>query len=237
MPEPIAENLDQLCAAVKQARADVGFAQDPDADRLVVVDETGSFIGEEYTLPLAAQTVLSGQAGPLAANLSTSRLIDEVARRAGCTVYRTPVGEAHVAQEMIARGCVFGGEGNGGVIDPRVVPVRDSFVAIALICQLIVTTGKTISGLVADLPRYAMVKRKFPCDAGRACRVLELVRNAFAGGHIDDSDGVRVDLPDGWVHVRASNTEPIMRIIAEAREEEQAVSLCDQVERVAAEAG
>jgi len=237
MPEPIAENLDQLYQAVERERADVGFAQDPDADRLVVVDESGTFIGEEYTLPLAAQPVLSERPGSMAANLSTSRLIDEVAGRVGCTVYRTPVGEAHVAQEMMARGCVFGGEGNGGVIDPRVVPVRDSFVAIALMCQLITSSGKSVSELVAELPRYAMVKRKFSCDAVRAARVLAAVREGFAGGRINEADGVRVDLAEGWVHVRASNTEPIMRIIAEADNEEQALRLIDRAERIAAEVG
>lgn len=232
-PEPVAENLTELCQAVRLARADAGFAQDPDADRLALVDEAGRCVGEEYTLALAVQEVLSKRSGPVAANLSTSRLIDDIARRAGCTVHRTPVGEAHVAQAIIQRGCVIGGEGNGGVIDPRVVPVRDSFVAIALICQLLAESGKKLSELVAALPRYAMIKRKLACPAERAGAVLAAVREAFAGQRINEADGVWIGLQNGWVHVRQSNTEPIMRLVVEAEGDRQAQELVERVVRIA----
>ena len=235
-PEPTAENLTGLCAAVQKHRAAVGFAQDPDADRLALVDENGTYIGEEYTLALSAAFVLSRRKGPVATNLSTSRMIDDVARRAGVAVFRTPVGEANVGGRMIAEGCIFGGEGNGGVIDPRVVPVRDSLVGIALILGYMADTGKTLSQLVAQLPRYEMIKTKFPCPADAAPKVASAAREHFAsraGANFDDSDGLRIDLSAGWVHVRASNTEPIMRIIGEAPDRPAAQGLIDEVRAIA----
>lgn len=233
-PEPIEENLGDLCAAVREHGAAVGFAQDPDADRLAIVDESGRYIGEEYTLALAAQSVLSRRPGPVAANLSTSRMIDAVAQRCGARVIRTPVGEANVAGAMLSHGCVIGGEGNGGVIDPRITWVRDSLSAISLVLQLVAATGRTVAQLVADLPRYAMIKRKFECPRERIQDAAQAVAAAFAGERVDQADGTRVDFKQGWVHVRASNTEPIVRLIAEADDERTAQEL---IERVRAAAG
>jgi phosphomannomutase len=159
-PEPLAENLAELCQTVKKQRAAIGLAQDPDGDRLALVDENGVYIGEEYTLALSAWSVLSRRQGPVAANLSTSRLVDDVAARFGAKVYRTPVGESHVARQMLASGCVVGGEGNGGVIDPRISLVRDSLSGISLVLQLIAQTGRTVSGLAGELPRYFWHKQK-----------------------------------------------------------------------------
>jgi phosphomannomutase len=235
-PEPTGENLTGLCEAVKRRRADIGFAQDPDADRLALVDETGAYVGEEYTLAVCAAYVLSKRTGPLATNLSTSRMIDDIAAAAGAKVFRTPVGEAHVAGCMLKEGCIFGGEGNGGVIDPRVVPVRDSLVGIALALGHLAQTGKKLSRIVAELPRYEMVKTKFPCPAGVAPRVAAAVREHFAGRQdvrFDDRDGLRIDLPVGWVQVRASNTEPIMRIFSEAADRPAAQALIDEVRAIA----
>lgn len=217
-PEPLAENLGDLCASVTEAKADVGFAQDPDADRLAIVDETGGYIGEEYTLALAARHVFAVRPGPVAANLSTSRMIDALAERAGgdCVAHRSAVGEANVVEVMKQRDCVLGGEGNGGVIDPRVVYVRDSLVAMALVLQLLADDGRSLSRVVAEIPHYHMVKQKFECERARISAVLGAVKEAFAREKLDDGDGVRIDWPEGWVHVRASNTEPIMRVIAEA---------------------
>ena len=232
--EPIAENLTGLCEAVRQHGAHIGLAQDPDADRLALVDENGVYIGEEYTLALAARHVLSSRPGPCAANLSTSRMIDEVARSVGnCKVYRTPVGEAHVARAVTENGCVIGGEGNGGVIDPRVVPVRDSFAAIGLVLDLLAVTGKTLSQLVDEIPRFAMIKQKFPCDSEKISEVLDEVRRAYADEPVNDVDGIRIDWPEGWVHVRGSNTEPIMRIIAEAADASAAEALTGRVRKIA----
>jgi phosphomannomutase len=228
-PEPTEENLRGLGAAVREARAAVGFAQDPDADRLAIVDETGRYIGEEYTLALAALSVLSRRPGPVAANLSTSRMIDVVAKRFGVTVERTPVGEAHVARALAARSGVIGGEGNGGVIDPRISLVRDSLSAMSLVLQLLAHTGKTISGLVAELPTLTMVKQKFECPRERIAAAVSAVAGAFAGERLNRSDGVRVDFRAGWVHVRASNTEPIIRIIAEGDSAAEAEGLIARV--------
>jgi phosphomannomutase len=235
-PEPIEKNLTDLCAQVRRHKAHVGFAQDPDADRLVVVDEKGRFIGEEYTLALAAAFVLRHRKGDLATNLATSRMIDDIAAAAGVRVFRSPTGEANVAQAMAEHGCIFGGEGNGGVMEPRVVAVRNSFVGIAYILQYMAETNQPLSALVDAIPRYVMVKTKFPCPAGVAPRVAEAARKTFAGNaaaKFNDQDGLRIDLPEGWVSVRASNTEPIMRIMSEARDAATADALAAQVRKAA----
>jgi len=228
-PEPIAENLTSLCEAVSRNKADVGFAQDPDADRLALVDELGRFIGEEYTLALAVMAVLGRKPGPVATNLSTSRMIDDLARRFGVQVFRTPVGEAHVARALREHKCIIGGEGNGGVIDPAVVSVRDSFSGISLILQLMANAGKTVSQLVGDIPRYHLLKTKFTCEPQRAQKILETVGQAFPDQRLDRSDGLRIDSPEGWVHIRSSNTEPIMRVFVEAADKSVAQELLGRI--------
>ena len=235
-PEPVEENLADLCECVRKHRAAVGFAQDADADRLAIVDANGTFIGEEYTLALAAAFVLRKRTGKLATNLATSRMIDDIAAAAGCEVVRTPTGEANVVEGLVREGAIFGGEGGGGVIDPRVVPVRDSLVGMAMILQQMAETGKTISQLVAEIPSYVMIKTKFPCPLGAAEKVAAAAREAFAarqGATFNDTDGLRIDLPEGWVCARASNTEPIMRIIAEAATRESAESLIAELTALA----
>ncbi len=240
VPEPLAENLVEL-ARVTRGTPDAacGFAQDPDADRLAIVDETGRFIGEECTLVLAALRMLQRTGGgALAANLSTSRMIDDVAARfPGSKVIRTAVGEANVVAGLRPAGGILGGEGNGGVIFPPVCWVRDSLSAMALVLELIAHEGKPLSQLVASLPRYAMVKRKMElASVGGMTAVapaLERVKVAFANEMVSDVDGVRVDFADGWVHLRASNTEPIVRVIAEAATEARADELCDTCRRAA----
>jgi phosphomannomutase len=221
-PEPTAANLGGLCERVKEEKADIGFAQDPDADRLAVVDENGVYIGEEYTLALAAKYVYSKGKGSAAANLSTSRMIDDVAAAATGEVIRTPVGEANVAQAMLEHNCVIGGEGNGGVIDLRVGPIRDSLVAIALILQLMAETGKSVGQLVEEIGSYSMHKEKFAADSAQAARIIEMAKDKFAGAALNTSDGCRFDLDDGWIHLRTSNTEPVMRAIVEARDDSAA---------------
>ncbi len=229
-PEPTRENLVALCKHVRQARATVGFAQDPDADRLAVVDENGVYIGEEYTLALATLARLMIKPGPVVTNLSTSRMVDEIAAKFNCPVYRTPVGEANVAGRMAEVQAIIGGEGNGGVIDPRVGPVRDSLIGIALVLELMMRSGRTISQLVAEIPSYAMIKTKFDCRPEQASALMEKVKQRFSDQKLDLQDGVRVDWPDGWVHARPSNTEPIVRIIAEAGEEGRAKELVSAVQ-------
>ncbi|MDB5301118.1 MAG: glmM, partial [Phycisphaerales bacterium] len=216
-PEPTARNLTGLCDEVRRQRATVGFAQDPDADRLAIVDEHGTYIGEEYSLVLAAQWIMSRRPGAVAVtNLSSSRMLDDVAARFGGRVLRTAVGEANVVQAMLQNDAVIGGEGNGGVIDPRIVPGRDSLVGMAYVLQLMASTGKTVGQLVAELPRYEIVKTKFECRREDADRAVEAIKKEFAKEKVDTQDGIRIDWDNAWVHARASNTEPIMRIIAEA---------------------
>jgi phosphomannomutase len=220
----------------------VAFCQDPDADRLAILDGDGSYIGEEYTLALAARAVLEvgggrgGGAAVLAANLSTSRMIDDVAAAYGGRVARTAVGEANVVAAMKRAGSPIGGEGNGGVIWPAVTYVRDSLGAMAVVLGLMAATGRTLRELVAEVPAYAIEKRKVEIASKEAARpAVEAVRRHFgrrAGARIDTQDGVRVDLRtgegDAWVHVRASNTEPIMRLIAEAPSVAGAAALLDE---------
>ncbi|MGD9691123.1 MAG: phosphoglucosamine mutase [Phycisphaerales bacterium] len=240
-PEPIEANLGGLCRAVKRARAGVGFAQDPDGDRLALIDERGRFIGEEYTLVLATSALCElgviRRGSTLSVNLSTSRMIDDLARRHRLTVARTPVGEANVVEAMKARRSPIGGEGNGGVIWPAITYVRDSLGAMALVLSLMALTRKPLSELVGEMPAYAIVKRKVdlarPDDARPA---IEKVAHAYRLERVDRQDGVRVDLEarSAWVHVRASNTEPIMRLIAEAPTRQQATALLDEVAGVIA---
>ncbi len=228
-PEPTPENLADLAEAVCRHGAAVGFALDPDADRLSLVDETGRPVGEEYTLALVCRHRLSQERGPLAANLSTSRMLDEVAESAGVTLYRTPVGELNVAEAIEREGCLIGGEGNGGVIDPRICPVRDSLVGAALILEMMATSGRPLSEHCSDLPVYTMVKEKAPLGDAEASEVLEAVRRRFPEARLDERDGVHLAWENGWLHVRASNTEPILRIIAEATEEHTARSRVREV--------
>lgn len=232
-PEPTSENLTGLCKVVKEKGANIGFAQDPDADRLAIVDETGTYIGEEYTLALAAKYIFSRETGKAATNLSTSRMIDDIAREAGGQVIRTAVGEANVAGAMIEHSCVIGGEGNGGVIDLRVGPIRDSLVGIALILQLMAETGKTVSQLAGEIPSYYMSKEKFAADKSQAEQIIKLVQKAFAGAKLNTIDGCRFDFDDGWLHIRPSNTEPVVRVIAEATGKQAVKKYIDAVLKIA----
>jgi phosphomannomutase len=242
-PEPTENNLKEFAAIVPAAKADVGFAQDPDADRLAVIDETGRYIGEELTLALAALRRLEQAKGAVVLNLSTSRLTEDLARRTGCPVFRTPVGEINVVERMLAENAILGGEGNGGVIDPRVGYVRDSFVAMATILDLMAASGRRLSELVDSLPRYAMVKDQYPLrngpDAGQLDQpglsgtgaFLDRIAAGFPDARADRRDGLRLDWDDRWVHIRASNTEPIVRVIAEAPEPAQARELARRIRR------
>ena len=234
-PEPTAENLTSLCQKVAKAGADIGLAQDPDADRLAIVDETGNYIGEEFTLAFTSKFVFSQMKGSAAVNLSTSRMIDDIALQAGCTVLRTPVGEANVANTMVENNCVIGGEGNGGIIDLRVGPTRDSLVGMALVLGLLTETDKTVSQLAAEVGGYTMYKSKYPADKTQAEAIINKAKTIFADAEINTSDGCRFDLPDGWIHIRTSNTEPIMRIIIETKDPETANAYTKQIESIRSE--
>ena len=223
--EPTPENLKALCAAVREQGADIGFAQDMDADRLAIVSERGDPIGEERTLVLAVEHVLRRTPGPVVANLSTTHALDVVAARYGCAVYRTPVGEANVTEGMLRHRAVIGGEGNGGVIYPRINFARDSLVGMGLILHRLAESGQTVSALVAALPRLEIVKMQFPFPSQRLGEVFRKARREFADYPLDVRDGVKVTLADAWFLLRGSNTEPVMRVVAEAATEDAARSL------------
>jgi len=227
--EPLAENLGDLCAAVKEHQADVGFAQDMDADRLAVVSEEGTAIGEDYTLVLAALHILGKTPGPVVANLSTTSSLTAIAGRFGCPLSLTKIGEVNVTEEMQKQNAVIGGEGNGGVIYPRINFARDSLVGMALVLHLLAETGKTITELLHSFPRYALIKEKLACPSHQISVVLRMLRREYAQYPMDVRDGVKVILPDGWFLVRGSNTEPIIRVIAEAEHEQDVRNIIDSV--------
>ncbi len=227
--EPTPENLSALCDLVRSSGADVGFAQDMDADRLAIVSDRGEPIGEELTLVLAVQRVLARTPGTVVTNLSTTHRLDIVARRAGCRVVRTAVGEANVAEGMQREHAVIGGEGNGGVIYPAINFGRDSLVGIGLVLHLLADAREPLSSLVAGLPPSGMVKAQTACPSQRVADVLRRVRQVYAQYPLDLHDGVKVTLGDAWFHVRGSNTEPIVRVVAEAPTVAAARALADEV--------
>ncbi|HSB27290.1 MAG TPA: phosphoglucosamine mutase [Pyrinomonadaceae bacterium] len=214
--EPTPENLGELCKAVKQNSADIGFAQDMDADRLAIVSDEGEPIGEDYTLVLATLYVLSKQPGSVVANLSTTSALDAVAQRFGCSLYRTKIGEANVTECMQREGAIVGGEGNGGVIYPRINFARDSLVGMALVLHMLADRNVKVSQVLTELPRLVLIKEKLACPSNKIPAVLKMIRSIYANSTLDLTDGVKVLLPNGWLHVRGSNTEPIIRLTAEA---------------------
>ncbi len=226
--EPLPGNLKALSARVKSSRADIGFAQDPDADRLAIVDEKGIPIGEEYTVTLVTEHILSKKRGEVVVNLSTTRAVEDVAAAHGCTLARSKVGEIHVVEEMRRRGALIGGEGNGGVISPEVHLGRDSLAGIGYVLDMMAERNKSVSELVSFLPRYCMKKGKITLGSAGAGDLLKKVAETFSKERRSDIDGLRIDFDHqndfagGWVHLRPSNTEPVFRIIAEGKTRTQA---------------
>ncbi len=215
-PEPVPEHLGELSAHVLATGSDLGIAVDPDVDRLALVDEAGRPIGEDYTLAFAVRAVLARRPGPVVTNLSTSLVVDDAARETGGTVERAPVGEANVVERMAARGAIVGGEGNGGVILPEVHLGRDAPVAATLALALLAARRTSVSAIVNSAPRYTIVKAKVPRPPGSLDPAYAALGRALPGAAADRQDGLRLALPDRWVHVRPSGTEPVVRIIAEA---------------------
>jgi len=228
-PEPTAENLVSIQEKVRSVNAVVGFCQDPDADRLALIDAAGVYPGEEYTTALCAKNRLQkiNQAGPvLVVNCASSRMTTDIAEEFGGQCFQSPVGEANVVDLMKAKNAVFGGEGNGGPIDPEVGFVRDSFVGIAQILEAMARRNMSLSQLVAELPKYAIVKQKMTFPLDQVPAMLDKLAQKFSDLKLNRQDGLRIDWPDSWVLIRASNTEPIIRIIAEAPDEVSANKLC-----------
>ncbi len=228
-PEPVPENLGELGELVRNTGADLGFAVDPDVDRLAVVDEKGRAIGEDYTLAFAVRAVLDGRSSAgkdpvVVANLSTSLVVEDAARAGGAKFLRAPVGEANVARAIRDEGAVIGGEGNGGVMLPALHIGRDAPLGVALILHLLAANGVRVSELVESSPRYTIVKAKGP--RGPELRPLyDRLRRRFAEAEANERDGLRLSWPDRWLHVRPSGTEPIVRLIAEAPSPDAAEAL------------
>jgi phosphomannomutase len=227
-PEPVPDNLKDLGACVREHGCALGFAQDPDGDRLALVDSRGEPLGENATLVVAVAHVLSSRPGPVVVNLATSKAVEAVARSAGCEVFYSRIGEVNVAQEMLRRSAVVGGEGNGGVMWPAVHLCRDSFSAMALVLEAVAKQGASFDDLVAKLPRYATANRKVESSSEAAQRAVRALRERFADQNPNTLDGIRIDWDDRWVLVRPSNTEPILRVQAEAPDPAAAEALAEE---------
>jgi len=220
-PEPLPENLAGLSERVIKEKASIGFAQDPDCDRLSIVCEDGNIPGEEVVVALATRDILEyHQKGNVVVNLSTTSLIEDIARDAGVSVYRTKIGEVNVVEKMKETGAVIGGEGNGGVIFPDVHYGRDSFVGMALILEYLSHRGINISEIINEMPKYFIVKKKIAIsDKKKVEVILERVKKEVSGKeNVNMEDGIKVIRKDGWVHIRPSGTEPIIRVYAEAKD-------------------
>ncbi len=227
-PEPVPENLGDLSALVRESGAAVGLATDPDVDRLALVAEDGTAIGEDYTLAFACRVVLRQRKGHVVANLSTSRVVDDAVEAAGQRVIHAPVGEVNVALRMRAEGAVVGGEGNGGVIVPDLHLGRDAPLAVALTLQLLAEENRPVSAIVAAAPRYVIIKDKLPRPDGPLDAAYAALARAFPDAARNTEDGLRLTWPDRWVHLRPSGTEPIIRVIAEAPTRAAAQALVDR---------
>lgn len=228
-PEPTRQTMAQLRAVVEAGRADVGFAHDADGERLGLVTERGEVLSEELTLAVAAEIQLRREVGPVVTNVSTSMMVERVAARHGAEVIRTPVGQAFVSEAMVEAGAVVGGEGSGGVVVPHVQWTHDAAAAAGLILEHMALTGETVSELAESLPRFAMLKHNVAVEPDHIHSLLQRLHDELEkeGAPFDQTDGVRVVHPDGWVHARVSNTESMLRLIAEAETEERARELLD----------
>jgi len=227
-PEPLSQNLTQICKAVKKHKADVGFATDPDVDRLAIIDENGNCIGEEFSLLLAERFILSHKKGTIVTNLSSSMANDDVAREFKVKVARTKVGEINVGSLMKQLKSPVGGEGNGGIICPEVNYTRDAITGMALILGLLAETGKTVSQLVSTLPKYYIAKNRIESDQTTAQQIVKKAETLYPNAKLDTTDGVKIIFKDAWIHIRKSGTEPIVRVYVEATSQEEADRLCEE---------
>ena len=232
-PEPVPENLTDISTLMKEGKADVGFVVDPDVDRLAIVMENGEFFVEEYTLVSIADYVLSRTPGPTVSNLSSSRALSDVTKDYNCSYSASAVGEVNVTTEMKRTGAVIGGEGNGGVIYPPAHYGRDALVGVALFLTHLAKSGKKVSELKVVYPQYSISKSKIELTPDiDVDAILDAIKKKYANEKITDIDGVKIDFKESWVHLRKSNTEPIIRIIAEAHTMEEAEELSSQIKNV-----
>ncbi|KAA3619933.1 MAG: phosphoglucosamine mutase [Calditrichaeota bacterium] len=229
-PEPLPENLTAVCQTVKQHGADLAIVVDPDSDRLALVSEKGEPLGEEYTLGITGDYFLKNQQGKVVVNVSTSQLLPDIAREYGCETEITKVGEINVTKHMREIDAVFGGEGNGGVIVPDLHLGRDAIIGVALVLQHLSSTNETLSEIKARLPQYEMVKLKIQLDENsNAKAILAKIQEKYKNEQIDLIDGLKLIRDKSWVQVRASNTEPILRVMAEAPTRAEAQAMADEL--------
>lgn len=232
-PEPLAENLRDISALVPAKKADLGFVVDPDVDRLAIICEDGTMFGEEYTLVAVSEYVLSNSAGSTVSNMSSTRALRDVTENHGCKYFSSAVGEVNVVEEMKKRKAVIGGEGNGGVIYPELHYGRDALAGIALFLTYYAESGIKCSSLRSNFPDYFIAKKRVDTGEGIDFKaVLKDIKNEFRGHDIDERDGMRIDLKDGWVQVRKSNTEAIIRVYAEGRTIREAEDLAGQIIKI-----
>jgi phosphomannomutase len=229
-PEPLPQNLKDISELVVKEKADLGFVVDPDVDRLAVISEDGSMFGEEYTLVAVSDYILANTPGSTVSNLSSTRALRDITEKHGCKHYSAAVGEVNVVEEMKVRNAVIGGEGNGGIIYPELHYGRDALAGIAIFLSHLAKSKLTCSGLRQQYPEYMMAKKKLALDPSTDFnRLLSAIKNNFSGHRTDERDGLWIETTTGWVQVRKSNTEPIMRIYAEGRTISEADGLADRV--------
>lgn len=218
-PEPNKKTLKQLSQYIKEKKADIGFAQDPDGDRLAIVDGKGNIIGEEMVLAICIKNVLEKIKTPIVVNLSTSMVIDFIAKNFGVNVYRTKIGEVNVVEKMKKVKSLIGGEGNGGIIYAPVHYGRDSFVGMALILEYLAKEGKSLSEILSEFPQFFMKKEKYKVEFSKIKKIMEKIKKKYKNEKINLIDGIKIIRNDGWIHIRPSGTEPVLRLVVESRDE------------------
>lgn len=233
-PEPIIENLGDIAKKVLESRADLGFAHDPDADRLVIINEKGEVISEEYSIATAVENILSKNPGKnIVINLSTSQMCVDIAEKYGSKCFRTKIGEGYVVEEILEHQAIIGGEGNGGVIYPKINTARDSFTALSLILEILAERKQTISECINTLPKYFMKKDKWSIVGKDLNEMFLKLKSNFKEAKTDEQDGIRLDFPNNsWIHLRSSNTEPIIRMFGEAKTEKQINNLFEKIKNI-----
>ena len=230
-PEPLRENLGDIANLVKESKADLGFAHDPDADRLVIIDENGEVISEEYSLALGIENILSKNPGKaIVINLSTSQMSIDIAKKYGSECFRTKIGEGNVVEGILSHNAIIGGEGNGGVIYPTINTVRDSFTGLSLVLELLAERNQTVSQCITTLPKYFIKKDKWSIIGKNLNEIYSKLKLNFKDVKIDEQDGLHLNFPNSsWIHLRPSNTEPIIRLLGEAKNESSIEALFSDV--------
>jgi len=233
-PEPVRENLNDISKLAKEKKVDLGFVHDPDADRLVVIDENGEVVFEECSIALAVENILSKNLGRnIVVNLSTSQMSNDIVKKYEGNCFKTKIGEGFVVEGMLKHNAIIGGEGNGGIIYPSIHTCRDSFTGLALILELVAERNKKISELIKELPQYIMKKDKWSVAGVDLKEIYQKLKILFSDANFDEQDGIRFDFPDSsWVHLRPSNTEPIIRLFGEAKTESRIDALFEEAKKL-----